>query len=88
MNGSPEVKFQPRGFLLPGAIVLLGAGAAIYGIWRIPDRTWPSLFLNGFYIASIAVSAIFFFATQRATSARWSANLRRVPEAFPYTRLE
>ena len=38
--------------------------------------------LDGFYAVSLCVSAMFFIATQRATSARWSAGLRRVPEAF------
>ena len=47
-----------------------------------PERAWPNLLLNGFYITSAGVSAMFFLATQRATGARWSASLRRVPEAF------
>jgi hypothetical protein len=38
--------------------------------------------LNGFYVTSLAVSALFFAATQRGTGARWSASLRRIPEAF------
>ena len=47
-----------------------------------PDRFWPNWLLDGFYAVSLCVSAMFFLATQRATSARWSAGLRRVPEAF------
>jgi hypothetical protein len=47
-----------------------------------PDRIWPNLLLDGFYALSLCVSAMFFIATQRATSARWSAGLRRIPEAF------
>src|SRR5262249_21598577 len=47
-----------------------------------PDRTWPNLLLNGFYFTSLALSAIFFLATQRLTGARWSASMRRIPEAF------
>ena len=47
-----------------------------------PARTWANLLLDGFYAVSLCVSAMFFIATQRATSARWSAGLRRVPEAF------
>jgi len=31
------------------------------------------------------VSAAFFASTQRLTSARWSAALRRIPEAFMLT---
>lgn len=46
------------------------------------DRIWSNVLLDGFYVISLCVSAMFFIATQRATSARWSAGLRRVPEAF------
>jgi hypothetical protein len=47
-----------------------------------PERIWPNLLLDGFYALSLCVSAMFFIATQRVTSARWSAGLRRIPEAF------
>jgi hypothetical protein len=47
-----------------------------------PERIWPNLLLDGFYALSLCVGAMFFIATQRATSARWSAGLRRIPEAF------
>jgi heme/copper-type cytochrome/quinol oxidase subunit 4 len=47
-----------------------------------PDRIWANLLLDGFYALSLCVAAMFFIATQRATSARWSAGLRRIPEAF------
>jgi hypothetical protein len=63
-------------------LVLLGAGAALYELDANPQRAWPSLLLNGFYVTSLAVSAMFFLASQRATGARWSASLRRIPEAF------
>ena len=46
------------------------------------DRLWSNLLLDGFYVIALCVGATFFIATQRATSARWSAGLRRVPEAF------
>jgi hypothetical protein len=46
------------------------------------ERILPNLLLDGFYALTLCVSAMFFIATQRATSARWSAGLRRVPEAF------
>jgi hypothetical protein len=66
------------------AFVLVGAGAiaAIYGIIADPARAWPNLLLSAFYLITLAVSAMFFLATQRVTGARWSASLRRVPEAF------
>lgn len=63
-------------------LVVLGAGAAFYGLRSDPQRVWPSLLLNGFYITSLSLSALFFLAIQRVTGARWSANLRRAPEAL------
>jgi hypothetical protein len=63
-------------------LLAVGAATAIYGVIAAPERAWPNLLLNGFYITSAGVSAMFFLATQRATGARWSASLRRVPEAF------
>jgi len=65
------------------AVVLaLGICAAIYGVLAEPQRFWPNLLVNGFYAASLGASSIFFLAAQRATGARWSASLRRIPEAF------
>jgi hypothetical protein len=64
------------------ALVVLGAGAAVYELYTHAAHTWPLLMLNSFYVISLAVSALFFAATQKATGARWSASLRRIPEAF------
>jgi hypothetical protein len=66
------------------AVILLSVGtiSAVYGVIFAPERTWPNLLLNGFYITSAGVSAMFFLAAQRVTGARWSASLRRIPEAF------
>jgi len=65
------------------AVVLaLGICTAIYGVLAEPQRFWPNLLVNGFYAASLGASCIFFLAAQRATGARWSASLRRIPEAF------
>lgn len=63
-------------------LVVLGAAVAIYGVIAAPERTWPNLLLDGFYIASAGISAVFFLAVTRAAGARWSASLRRVPEAL------
>src|SRR4051794_37421524 len=75
-----QISARARG----GAIFLLvlGMATAIYGVIVIPGRTWPNLLIDGFYAASLGVSAMFFLAAQRATGARWSAGLRRIPEAF------
>lgn len=63
-------------------LIALGAAVAIYGVIAAPERTWPNLLLNGFYIASAGISAVFFLAVTRAAGARWSASLRRIPEAL------
>jgi hypothetical protein len=70
------------GHLISTGLVAAGAVAAIYGLRTSPERFWPSLLLNGFYVVSLALSAMFFISVQRAVGARWSASLRRVPEAL------
>lgn len=73
---------SPRSRLVALCLILAGTAMAIYGVYSTPDRTWPNLLLNGFYIMSLSLSAMFFLATQRLTGARWSASLRRIPEAL------
>jgi hypothetical protein len=68
--------------IVPLALILISACVVVFGLYSAPDRTWPNLLLNGFYFTSLALSAMFFLATQRLTGARWSATLRRIPEAF------
>lgn len=67
---------------LPAGLVVIGVAAAVYGLAAEPARTWHTLLVDFFYVLSLGVSAIFFFSTQRLTSARWSVALRRVPEAY------
>lgn len=74
-----------RNRIIPALLIVLGGIAATYGLYAAPGRTWPNLLLDGFYFASLAVSAVVFLATQRLTGARWSASLRRIPEAFMMT---
>jgi hypothetical protein len=71
-----------RRMAVPLCLVAVGLGAVVFGLVTAPERTWPNLLLDGFYVTSLAVAAIFFLATQRLTGARWSAGLRRIPEAF------
>jgi len=73
---------SPRNRIVPLALIFLGASTVAFGLYSAPDRTWPNLLLNGFYFTSLSLSALFFLATQRVTGARWSASLRRIPEAF------
>ncbi|HYU15182.1 MAG TPA: hypothetical protein VEL05_03900 [Candidatus Acidoferrum sp.] len=71
--------------LAPLALVGAGGAALAWGLFASPERTWLNLLVDAFYFMSLGVSAIFFFATQRLTSARWSVALRRIPEAFMLT---
>jgi len=82
MSEDLSLAISTRVWLPATCLVVLGAGAAFYELRTDPQRAWPSLLLNGFYVTSLAVSAVFFLATQRATGARWSAGLRRIPEAL------
>ncbi|MEO7730175.1 MAG: hypothetical protein ABIY55_04325 [Kofleriaceae bacterium] len=66
----------------PLVLIAIGAIALVVGLVVSPERTWMNLLVDGFYVLSIGVSAIFFFATQRLSSARWSAPIRRIPEAI------
>src|SRR6266567_1048724 len=82
MNTTPTFDISSRTRFFAMFLVALGAIVAIYGVYAAPERTWPNLLLDGFYVITLGVSAMFFLATQRLTGARWSASLRRVPEAF------
>jgi hypothetical protein len=69
------------------ALVLVAAGiaAAVVGVVIEPARTWQNLLVDAFYALTLGVAALFFFATQRLASARWSAPLRRIAEALMLT---
>jgi hypothetical protein len=82
MTGVRQVAIPARHRTVAWVLILVGAGVAAFGLVADPARTWPNLLLNGFYMTSLALSAMFFLAAQRASGARWSACLRRVPEAF------
>jgi len=68
--------------LLAAAVVFFGAGVAAHGLMFEPARVWPNLLLDGFNLLSLAVAGLFFLAAARLTGARWSAGLRRIPEAL------
>jgi hypothetical protein len=82
MSESISFKASPANQRIATVLLVNGAVAAVWGLGALPERTWPSLLLNSFYMTSLSVSAILLIATQRAAGARWSANLRRIPEAF------
>jgi hypothetical protein len=82
MSHSPSLAVPRRVRQVAVLLLIVGASTAVYGVITRPERVWPNLLLNGFYVTTLAVSAMFFLAAQRVTGARWSASLRRVPEAF------
>ena len=72
-----------RGAVRPSlGLVAIGTAALVFGVGAAPQRAWPSLLVNGFYLTSLDVAAMFLNAVLRLTGARWSAGLRRVPEAL------
>jgi hypothetical protein len=82
MSRNPSFELSPLHRALPLLAVALAVAVAAWGLHAAPQRTWANLLVDGFYVLSLAVSAMFFIATQRLSGARWSAGLRRVPEAF------
>ncbi|HKE23223.1 MAG TPA: hypothetical protein VKB88_12735 [Bryobacteraceae bacterium] len=82
MMEQPTLSISVRSHVAALLLIATGAGVAVYGMYAAPQRTWPNLLLDSFYCTSLALSAALFLATQRLTGARWSASLRRVPEAF------
>src|SRR5262245_48274134 len=82
MTSEGRLVLTPMMVRVPIALIAIGALAAVIGLFISSERVWLNLLVDGFYTLSIGVSAIFFFATQRLSSAKWSASIRRVPEAF------
>ena len=82
MNDSAGLMISPRVRTTAWLLVALGGALVVCGLRFWPDRTWPNLLLNGFYVTSAAASALLFLSIERLTGARWSASLRRIPEAF------
>jgi hypothetical protein len=82
MNYEHQVKHHTRRGVLAVSLILAGATTVAIGVYADPERTWLNLLLNGFYMTSLPLSAMFFLATQKASGARWSASLRRIPESF------
>lgn len=82
MTDSPATASRQAKLVIPAALIVLGVGAAAHGLRWYPAEILPHLLLNGVYCTLLGVSALVFFAIQRLTGARWSASLRRIPEAL------
>jgi hypothetical protein len=82
MSSNPTFRTSTNRRLASAALILIGASTAIRGLYSAPDRIWPNLLLDAFYILSLGLSAMLFLTTQRLAGSRWSSALRRVAEAF------
>lgn len=82
MTSEGRLVLTPNMVRVPVALIAIAVVAAVVGLFVDSERVWLNLLIDGFYATSIGLSAIFFFATQRLSSAKWSASIRRVPEAF------
>jgi hypothetical protein len=82
LTGNAPFELSPKNRIIPALLVVLGIGATWIGLYAAPEHTWPTLLLNGFYVMSLGLSGMLFIASQRLSGARWSASLRRIPEAL------
>jgi hypothetical protein len=79
---TPRLVVSRQAFRIPIALIAAGLIALVIGLVVAPERTWLNLLVDGFFVLSLGVAATFFIATQRLSSAKWSAPIRRIPEAF------
>jgi hypothetical protein len=77
-----RLRVSARGRALAAALALVGGGVTAFAVVMTPERGWPNLLVGAYYLLTLSASALFFLATQRLTGARWSAGIRRIPEAF------
>ena len=57
MINTPRFAISPRSRSRAQGLVFVATMVAIFGACYAPQRAWPNLLLNGFYITSLAVSA-------------------------------
>ncbi len=78
--GSYQVSSGVRGlFLLFAAIGVL---SFLFGVSKQPQHAWASFVQNHFYFLSLGIGGLFFASVQWASSAMWSAPVRRLAESF------
>src|SRR5262245_29408246 len=66
-------------------LALVGMAAAAIALVLDPVRAWSQLLLDTFYLLSVSLAALLFLAIHFLSAARWSACLRRIPEALMAT---
>jgi hypothetical protein len=85
MSGGARLVASRRGQVLAYGLALMGMTASLIALVHDPVRAWSHLLLNSFYLLSMSLAALLFVAIQYLTAARWSACLRRIPEALMAT---
>jgi hypothetical protein len=81
----PRLAVSARGQILAFGLALAGMAAALAALVHDPVRAWSHLLLDTFYLLSMSLAALLFVAIQLLSAARWSACLRRIPEALMAT---
>jgi len=64
------------------ALIAIGAGAFIFGLFSDPGLTWASYLIVNYYFLSLAMGGTFFLIIQVITQSGWSSAFKRVPEAM------
>ncbi|MEC9283385.1 MAG: molybdopterin oxidoreductase [Bdellovibrionota bacterium] len=78
----PKYKMSPATKTVVWVCALVGLLTFLFGIYNNPERVWYSYLTSFFYFTSLSLCGLFFVAINHITSAGWSVNIRRVPEAF------
>jgi hypothetical protein len=65
-------------------ILMLAAGLLLLalGFYADKERAWHSYLTSFFFFTTIALGGMFFVAINHVSSAGWSTNIRRIPEAL------
>ena len=83
MTSAPIVRWRGRAAAF--GVAVAGIAAAIVALVQDPVRAWSHLLLDTYYLLSVSLAALLFLAIQFLSAARWSACLRRIPEALMAT---
>ena len=82
MRVGASLAVSRRAQVLAYGLALAGMTASLIALVFDPARAWSQLLLDTFYLLSMSLAALLFVAIQFLTAARWSACLRRIPEAL------
>jgi hypothetical protein len=86
MSGHQAMFRAPSGAVRAARVLAaVGAVTAVAGMFLDPDRLWTDWLLVAMCLLGVALGGLFFLALQDVTGARWSAAIRRVPEAMAAT---